>query len=72
MLEFKKKRTSTYTNANNSRDVLAALQLMMLLQLEDFLVYGELSQVSNSQMKVLKLSSHPLVDGQPTSFNSFG
>jgi hypothetical protein len=70
--EFKKKGTSTYTDANNSRDVPAALQLMTLLLLEDFLVSSELSQVSNSQMKVLKLSSHPAVDGQSTNHNSFG
>jgi hypothetical protein len=49
--EFNKKGTSTYTNTNNSCDVLAAFHLMTLLLLEDFLVSGELSKVSNSQMK---------------------
>jgi hypothetical protein len=72
MFEFKKKGTSTYTDANNSHDVLAAFQLMMLLWLEDFLVSSELSQVSDSYMNVLKLSSCPVVDGQFTNHNSFG
>jgi hypothetical protein len=70
--EFNKKGMSTSTDANNSCDVLAALHLMTLLLLEDFLVSGELSQVSDSQMKVLKLSSCPAVDGQSTNHNSFG
>jgi hypothetical protein len=33
---FHKKAVSTYTEANNSWDVLAALHLMVILQLEDF------------------------------------
>jgi hypothetical protein len=69
--EFNKKGLSTYTKANNSRDVVAALHLMLLLLLKDFLYSGELLQVSNSQRKVLKLSSHPVVDGQSTNHNSF-
>jgi hypothetical protein len=72
LFEFHKKGASTYTEANNSCDVLAALHLMTLLLLEDFLVSGELSQVSDSQMKVLKLLSRPAVDGQSTYHNSFG
>jgi hypothetical protein len=72
MFEFKKKRTSTYTGANNSCDVLAALQLMTFLLLENVLVSGELSKASDSQMKVLKLSSCPAVKGQLTNHNSFG
>jgi hypothetical protein len=70
--EYNKKGMSTYTEANNSHDVLAAIHLMTLLLLEDFLISGELSQVSDSQIKVMKLSSHPVFDGQSTNHNSFG
>ncbi len=72
MFEFNEKGMSTYTDANNSGDVLAALYLMTLLLLENFLVSCELIQVFDSQMKVLKLSSPPAVDGQSTNHNSFG
>jgi hypothetical protein len=71
LFEFHKKGASTYNKANNSCDVLAALHMMTLLLLEDFLVSGQLSQVCNSQMKVLKLSSCPAVDGQSTNHNLF-
>jgi hypothetical protein len=70
--EFKEKGTSTYTDANNSHDILVALQLMMLLQLEDFLVSSELSQVSYSQMNFLTLTICPVGDGQSMNHNSFG
>jgi hypothetical protein len=36
LFQFQKKAASTYTKANNSQDVLAALHLMVMLQLEDF------------------------------------
>jgi hypothetical protein len=68
LFHFQKKAASTYTEANNSRDVLVALHLMVLLQLEDFLVCGNLSHICNSQMKFLKMSSN----GQLTNHNSFG
>ena len=50
LLQFHKKAVSTYTEANNSQDVLAALHLMVMLQLEDFLVCGNLSHICHSQM----------------------
>ncbi len=59
---------STYIEANNSRDVLAALHLMVMLQLEDFLVCGKLSHICDSQMKHLKMSSN----GKLTNHNLFG
>jgi hypothetical protein len=68
LFQFHKKVASTYTKANNSRDVLAALHLMVMLQLEDFLVCGKLSHICISQMKFLKMSS----SGQLTNYNSFG
>ncbi len=68
LFQFHKKVASTYTKANNSRDVLAALHLMVMLQLEDFLVCGNLSHICNSQMKFLKMSSN----GQLTNHNLFG
>jgi hypothetical protein len=66
--QFHKKAASTYTKANNSRDVLTALHLMVMLQLEDFSVCGNLSHICDSQMKFLKMSSN----GQLTNHNSFG
>ncbi len=54
LFQFHKKGASTYTDANNSHDVLAALHLMILLQLEDFLVCGHLSHICDSRMKFLK------------------
>jgi hypothetical protein len=68
LFQFHKKAASTYTKANNSWDVLAALHLMVMLQLEDFLVCGKLSHICDSQMKFLKMSSN----GQLTNHNSFG
>jgi hypothetical protein len=59
---------STYNQANNSQDVLAALHLMVMLQLEDFLVSGNLSHICNSQMKFLTMSSN----NQLTNHNLFG
>ncbi len=59
---------STCTEANNSQDVLAALHLMVMLQLEDFLACANLSHICNSQMKFLKMSSN----GQLTNHNLFG
>ncbi len=55
-------------HTNNSQDVLAALHLMVMLQLENFLVCGNLSHICNSQMRFLKMSSN----GQLTNHNSFG
>jgi hypothetical protein len=68
LFQFHKNRASTYTEANNSGDVLAALHLMVLLQLEDFLVCDHLTHICNSKMKFLKMSSN----GQLTNHNSFG
>ncbi len=68
LFQFQKKAVSTYTKANNSWDVLAALHLMVMLQLEDFLVCSKLSHICNSQMKFLKMPSN----GELTNHNSFG
>jgi hypothetical protein len=58
LFQFHKKGASTYTEANNSGDVLGACHLMNLLQLEDVLVCGHLTHICDSQMKFLKVSSH--------------
>jgi hypothetical protein len=68
LFQFHKKVASTYSKANNSWDELAALHLMVMLQLEDFLVCGKLSHICNSQMKFLKMSSN----SQLTNHNLFG
>jgi hypothetical protein len=41
---------------------------MIMLRLEDFLVYGNLLHICDSQIKFLKMSSN----GQLTNHNSFG
>jgi hypothetical protein len=69
--QFHKKGVHTFTKANNSCNVLAALHLMVLLQLEDFLVCGYQTQICNSQMKFLKISTCSSVDGQLTNHHSF-
>jgi hypothetical protein len=68
LFQFHKKTVSTYTKAINSCDVFAALHLMVLLQLEVFLVCGHLSHICDSQMKFLKMSSN----GQLTNHNLLG
>ena len=68
LFQFHKKAVSTYTEANNSRDVVAALHLMVMLQLKELMVCGKLSHICNSQMKFLKMSSN----GQLTNHNLFG
>jgi hypothetical protein len=68
LFQFHKKAVSTYTKANNRWDVLAALHLMVMLQLEDFSVFGKLSHICDSQMKFLEQSSI----GQLTNHNLFG
>jgi hypothetical protein len=68
LIQIHKKAASKYTKANNSRDVLAALHLMVMLHLEDFLVCGKLSHICDSQIKFLKISSN----GQLTNHNLFG
>jgi hypothetical protein len=68
LFQFQKKAASTYTKASNSRDVLAALHLMVMLQLENFLVCGKLSHICNSQMKFLMMSCN----GELINHKSFG
>jgi hypothetical protein len=68
LFQFHKKAASTYTEANNSKDILTALHLMAMLQLEDFLVCGKLSHICDSQMKFSKMSSN----SQLTNPDSFG
>ncbi len=68
LFQFSKKAASTYTEAKNSWDVLTAHHLMVMLQLEDFLVCGKLSHICDSQMKFLKMSSN----GELTNHNLFG
>jgi hypothetical protein len=68
LFQFHNKGVSTYTKADNSCDVLAAVDWMVLLQLEEFLVFGHLTHICNSQMKFLKMSSHD----ELTNHNSFG
>jgi hypothetical protein len=54
LFQLHKKAASTDTKANNSWDVLAALHLIVMLQLEDFFVCGKLSHICDSQMKLFE------------------
>ncbi len=56
---FREKTSTPSTTTNNSHDVLAALQLMPMLQLEDFVITGEYYQVTDTQMNIIKTASLP-------------
>jgi hypothetical protein len=70
---FHSQGSKTFTEANQFRDVFAALGLMLELMLDPFSVSSQDSGVTDSLMKLLKLkdSSAPNIAG-PTSSNSFG
>ena len=69
---FKKKGISSYTEANNARDVIAMLYLMSFLQLEDYHVTTAHSTVTDTAMLRIKNSSEPTANEQPININLFG
>jgi hypothetical protein len=69
---FKKKGISSYTEANNARDVIVMLYLMSFLQLEDYHVTTAHSTVTDTAMLRIKNSSEPTANEQPINVNLFG
>ena len=69
---FKKKGSSSYTDANNACDVLAMFYLMSFLQLEDYHVTTIHSNVTDTAMMTIKNSSVPPANEQPINVNSIG
>jgi hypothetical protein len=67
-----KKGLSSYTEANNARDVIAMLYLLSFLHLEDYHVTKVHSTVTDTAILRIKMSSHPPVNKQPININSFG
>ena len=72
VLPFHKQGTQTFTAANNCRDVLSALQLMLHLQLEPYNIDADNSKLTDSLMLLLKETSRPLPGRQSINVNSFG
>ena len=72
VLSFYKVGSKTFTAANNCRDVLSALQLMLHLQLKPYNVDADNSRLTDSLMLLLKESSRPQAGRQPINPNSFG
>ena len=69
---FMKKGLSSYTEANNARDVIAMLYLLSFFHLEDYHVMKVHSTVTDTAILRIKMSSHPPVNGQPININSVG
>ncbi len=57
-----KKGLSSYTEANNARDVIAMLYLLSFLHLEDYHVTKVHSTVTDTAILRIKMSSHPPVN----------
>ena len=69
---FNRTGRQTFTQANNCRDVLAALHLMFLLQLESYQVGPDQSRIHDDMMLAIKETSRPQQGHQPINLNSFG
>ena len=63
---------TTFTLANDCRDVLAALYFMLKTQLEDFAVSRANSHNRDSMMDIIKNSSQPLDGYERVNINLFG
>ena len=57
---------------NEFRDVFAAMELSGKLLLEEHSVHDSYSQISDSLMKLIKMTSSPGPDDGPINNNSFG
>jgi hypothetical protein len=70
--QFNSTAREGFTQANNCRDVLAALHLMFHLQLESYNVGPDQSRIHDDLMLAIKESSRPQPGHQPINLNSFG
>jgi hypothetical protein len=69
---FTKREVEGFTASNECRDVFAAMELSGKLLLEENSVHDSYSQISDSLMKLIKMTSSPGPDNGPINNNSFG
>ena len=69
---FTRKEVEGFTASNECRDVFAAMELSGKLLLEDHSVHDTYSQISDSMMKLIKMTSAPGPSDAPINNNSFG
>ena len=69
---FTKREVEGFTASNECRDVFAAMELSGKLLLEEHSVHDSYSQISDSLMKLIKMTSSPGPDDGPINNNSFG
>ncbi len=69
---FTKRHLEGFTASNKCHDVLAAMELSGKLLLEDYLVHDSNTNICDSLMKVIKMTSAPSRDNGPINNKSFG
>ncbi len=69
---FTKRQFEGFTASNKCRDVFAAMELSGKLLLEDHSVHDSYTNICDSLMKVIKMTSAPSHDNGPINNNSFG
>jgi hypothetical protein len=69
---FTRREVEGFTASNECRDVFAAMELSGKLLLEEHSVHDSYSQISDSLMKLIKMSSSPVREGATINNNSFG
>jgi hypothetical protein len=69
---FTEREVEGFTASNECRDVFAAMELSWKLLLGEHSVHDSYSQISDSLMKLIKMTSSPGPDDGPIYNNSFG
>jgi hypothetical protein len=69
---FAKRENEGFTASNECCDVFAAMELSGKLLLEEHSVHESYSNISDSLMKLIKMTSSPGPDDGPINNNSFG
>ena len=69
---FAKREVEGFTASNECRDVFAAMELSGKLLLEEHSVHESYSNICDSLMNVIKMTSSPSPDDGPINNNSFG
>jgi hypothetical protein len=69
---FTRREVKGFTVSNECRDVLAAMELSGKLLLEEHSVHDSYSQISDSLIKLIKMTSSPGPDDGPINNNSYG
>ncbi len=69
---FAKREVEWFTASNKCRDVFAAMELSGKLLLEEHSVHESHSNICDSLMNVIKMTSSPSPEDGPNNNNSFG